>query len=42
MAAWKAIAQGQNEEKSNSHLQENFKEELSRDEALYLAMETIM
>lgn len=42
MAAWRAIAQGENEEKSNNHLQENFKEDLSKDEALYLAMETIM
>lgn len=42
LACWRAIAQGSNEENSNNHLQENYKEELTKDEALGLAMETIM
>ena len=42
LACWRAIAQGNNEENSNNMLQENFKEELTQDEALQLAMKTIM
>ncbi len=42
LACWKAIAQGQNEENNNNHLQDNYKEDLSKEQALELAMKTIM
>ncbi len=42
LACWKAIAQGSNEENSNNHLQENFKEGLNKEEAVLLAMKTMM
>lgn len=42
MACWRAIAQGSNEENSNNQLQENFKEDITEDEAKELAMKVIM
>ena len=42
LACWKAIAQGQNEENNNNHLQDNYKEDLNLADAKELAMKTIM
>ena len=42
MFAWKAIAQGSNEENANTFLKEEYKEGLSEAEALYLVVKGLM
>ena len=42
LAAWRAIAQGANEENSNNLLQESFEESMEKGPALELAMQVIM